>query len=182
MGEKLDWQKYEKHVENFAKNIIEYLIKKGEIKEVIEHKGGRNNKLEGKSGVKHQIDFHVKYISADDTCCLLLGECKLFSKDKIGLPEVRNFYSAVLDIRNFHAKRGEEEEEVDVWANLFTTIGYTSPAKKFAGHYGIATNSAQYDRDQGSLTLEEIGVVIKMGSVGVSASIQNISADAEDKD
>lgn len=80
-------------------------------------------KLRGRSGVKHQIDVSVE---TNDTNRSLLIECKDFSvgNRKVGLGVVRDFESAVADIRPDES-----------W--IVSCVGFTAPALKFAKAKGI---------------------------------------------
>jgi hypothetical protein len=80
-------------------------------------------RLRGDSGVKHQIDVNIQTPTGTRS---LLIECKDFHErsKKVGLGVVRDFHSAVTDIRPDEA-----------W--IMTCVGFTGPALKYAKAKGI---------------------------------------------
>lgn len=98
-----------------------------------------------------------------------LVECKHLSIDKVDLATVLTFYARISDIQK---NRGDD---TFVDGNLYTTVGYTAPAKAFADAYGIATNSAHLDKDQGTISFAE-GVVVRLAThqLKLSAGKANI--------
>lgn len=78
--------------------------------------------IEGRSGVKHQIDVHWRTKSAGIDQLILI-ECKNYSSP-LTLQQVRNFFAVVHDIGNC----------VGV---MVTKVGFQSGAAAFARHYGI---------------------------------------------
>jgi hypothetical protein len=175
MKEPQEWQEYEKRVEKIANNFVRDKNKEGA--KILKSGYGHKNKIKGMSGVKQQVDAHVEYISADGTHCLLLCECKYWS-GKVDLSAVLKFFAIVEDIRNRY-----KEQEVVVNANLIATKGYKSDAKRFADHYGIATNTAlKNEEGYRSFTSYE-GVTIKAGGPGrLTMENRPASAKSEDED
>lgn len=123
----------------FFENLAGEIAASRRIKLGEQPRYGRSNKILGAAGAKHQIDVSAKYISRDGTRRLKLIECKLRSKEKIGLDAILAFHAHILDIRRCLGAK------VRVEGNLFTTVGYTSGAREYPEFYGIATNSMQTD-------------------------------------
>lgn len=160
---------YEQVVHELLVNFAAGLEKEGA--KILEEGYGPKNKLLGHSGIMHQIDVHIEYLSKDGTHRLKLVECKHLSQNKIDLATALTFYARITDIQR------EKGDQIIVDGNLFTTVGYTSPARKFANAYKIATNSAHLDKNQGSISFNEKVVIRaaagKLKVSGQKADINN---------
>jgi len=107
----------EKHLKNEINAVLEsfgFEVKAGEIPII------------GKSGAKHKFDavavYPVRYFRRK-----VLIECKAYDVlRKVGLDDVRNFYSKLMDLR-----RKDYDRECDK-AILITTSELSEDAKKFA--------------------------------------------------
>jgi hypothetical protein len=140
---------YEKLVQEQARKIAE----SRKIKLMEQPRYGRSNKIDGASGFSHQIDISVKYISRNGKHRLRLIECKLRTKDKIGLGDILCFHARIVDIQKCIG------EKIKVEGNFFTTVGYTSGAIGYAKSYGIATNSMQTDGQGWSISFADDVVI-----------------------
>ena len=87
-----------KMYESLCRNIVDYikkdLIKNGDIV-CINH----DTKMLGESGFWHQIDVSFEYSKKGGANYLILVECKLRDKEKIGIAEVLVFHSRISDIQ-----------------------------------------------------------------------------------
>lgn len=91
---------------------------------------GRQNRIEGVSGYKHQID-----VSLQDSHRLFIIECKQWNK-KAGVAEVLVLASRSIDIQqNFPSLK--------VFPILVSTKEATKPAKQIAGHFKIAIEAVK---------------------------------------
>jgi len=91
---------------------------------------GSTNKIEGKSGYKHQIDVSIKTNNQ-----IILIECKKY-KNKVGLSDMLILIARVDDIRRKYP-------DFKVTGVFFTTEGYTKNALTLARAYKIEWNKAK---------------------------------------
>jgi hypothetical protein len=88
-------------------------------------KPGMLNKIQGKSGIRHQIDVSLR---AKTKGVLWLIECKYW-KTKVDLITALAFHARLMDI--------ERITQENVIGSLITTVGFTKPAHKYATAYGF---------------------------------------------
>lgn len=97
---------------------------------------GRSNRLEGRSGYKHQID-----VSLSSCTALYLIECKRWD-DKIGIQEVMVLAARDTDISQLHPS-------ANIKAILVSKTGATRGAKMLASHFGIDLEIVSSPREFG---------------------------------
>lgn len=98
---------------------------------------GASNKIPGASGFHHQID-----VSLQSESHLYLFECKLLSRDKVGVELVLALAARLADIKN--ARR-----HLEVKATLVSTVGFTKGAEKLAIHFDIGREINRTDGNHG---------------------------------
>ena len=119
-------KEYEILVANITCKFEHYL--QGSSFEILK---GQDNKWEGISTCKHQIDVSIE---CDNDIYLI--ECKKYSKKySIKLSDILVLHSRIVDIQGKHNKK--------IKGIFFTTIGYQSGAIKFGNYYKIILNKAK---------------------------------------
>ena len=132
MEDQKEWRLYEE--------FIPTLIKSAHFsgRQIDKVQSGRNNRMQGKSGVFHQIDvsffetpkYPEGFIVTPTRVNLYLIECKCLSS-KVGLGIVRNHRAVIEDVQQVQA------QEVVVKGMVMTTLGVTPDAQKYADEYKI---------------------------------------------
>ena len=116
--------------ENLTKKIAKEISKSAKNLGDARITQGSKNKIEGKSGYKHQID-----VSITTNGQLALIECKKY-KDKVSLRDMLTLIARVDDIKKKYSK-------FKVIGVFFTTQGYTRNALTLANAYKIECNIAK---------------------------------------
>ena len=150
--------------------LVQQIAKSKKINLLEEPRGGRENKIEGASGYKHQIDISCKYKSKDDIKRLKIIECKLKSefikRPKVGINEMLIFHARIRDIQEYFG------DNYWVEGNMITTNGYTRNVANYANHYRdkISINTYQKDKKVFSITFaDEIVVGLRPAKLNLSA-------------
>ena len=115
---------------------------------------GQDNKWEGISTCKHQIDVSIE---RDNDIYLI--ECKKYTKKSIELSDILVLYSRIVDIQGKHNKK--------IKGIFFTTTRYHSGVIKFGNYYKIILNKAK--------SIDEFAAEIA-GNVILGVSVLPISA------
>jgi predicted helicase len=92
-----------------------------------------NQRIEGKSGLRHQIDIYWE-LNIDGKVSRIAIECKHYSK-RVSIGNVRDFFGVLTDVGNI---RGI----------LVTRVGFQSGAVAFAEHYGIELKEIRFHQEQ----------------------------------
>ena len=129
----LPYQKYEELVKKLIKSLERANLQ-------IEELGhGSKNKVEGKSGYKHQID--ISFLIQGEKW---LVECKHW-RSKVKFKDVLIFMAHIIDIRN-------KQPRVNVKGLMITTCGYQKGgSQKIAEAYGIDLGKVKNESEFGIL-------------------------------
>jgi hypothetical protein len=113
---------------NYSTSTEYELLVKSVYQEILNHEGvetievTHNQKLDGKSGIAHQIDVLWRFRRAGIEHLVII-ECKNYGKN-VELGDVRSFHSVVEDIKGSQGV-------------MVTRVGFQSGATEFAKHHGI---------------------------------------------
>lgn len=132
----------------------------------ITHLGsGQRNKIEGISGVSHQIDVSfVDHSFASPT--LVLIECKRLGK-KVKLEHIKVLQATREDII-LNLKIAS-----NIKAIIITTLGVQSGARKYADFYGVDIEQLPHDEKNFTFQYENVisaGISISSGRVSINAT------------
>jgi Holliday junction resolvase len=128
---------------------------------------GQDNKWEGISTCKHQIDVSIE---CDNDIYLI--ECKKYSEDPIKLSDILVLYSRIVDIQGKHNKK--------IKGIFFTTIGYQSGAIKFGNYYKIILNKAEsIDRFAAEIAGN---VILGVGALSIGATLHHPSVEIKNNE
>jgi hypothetical protein len=122
-----------------------------------------NEKIEGKSGCKHQIDVYWEIKIVGELYRVAI-ECKNY-KAKVEVGRVRDFFGVLHDIGN-------------IKGILVTKIGYESGALKFADYYGISLKEVRFpNTEDWSGRLKD--VVVNINAFKANVLKRNIIPDGQ---
>jgi hypothetical protein len=129
---------------------------------------GQTNKIEGISGVKHQID--VSFLDHSFTSpTLVLIECKRFQDDSVALEHIKVLQATRDDI----IQSQKSKSASSVKAIIITTVGVQSGAQRYADFYGIDIEKLPHDEKNFTFQYENIisvGKVISLGKMPITAT------------
>jgi hypothetical protein len=148
----MTWAEYEQLV----RDLIEGLTHAAEAlgSPLIGH--GRQNKIPGASGFRHQIDVSLK-----TNRVLLLFECKCWKeREPVGVEAVLVMASRLADIR-------AANPELEVEAAIVSTKPATSDANLVARFFGVQLDIVSSPREY-ALRIRERGFLLRADSLGVS--------------
>lgn len=135
--------------ENFVARLIKGI--QGSKRKITDLGKGRTNKIQGISGIKHQID--VSFIDRSFTSpTLVLIECKRFQDDSVALEHVKVAQATRDDI----IQNQKSKSVSSVKAIIITTIGIQSGAQKYADYYGINIEKLPHDDKNFTFQYENI--------------------------
>lgn len=152
--------------ENFVAKLIKGI--QDSKRKITDLGKGQTNKIEGISGIKHQID--VSFIDHSFTSpILVLIECKRFQDDSVALEHIKVLQATRDDIiQNQKLKSLSSVKSI-----IVTTVGVQSGAQKYADFYGINIEKLPHDEKNFTFQYENIisaGIVISSGKMSMPVS------------
>jgi len=143
--------------EELVKKLIDSLLKNNDLLKIEDIGYGRETKIEGASGCRHQID--IAYRDPENQSLILI-ECKCW-QSKVKMEQVLAFQSRLVDIRD---KQNTKTEGI-----MVTTVGYQNGAKKYADNKGIKLEKVK--------NASEFGIFIRnLGSIATGDSGHAVDA------
>ena len=118
----MDWVEYEQRVAR----VVSKLRRQVPGLESDAVRSGRDSRIPGASGYRHQID-----VSVSTPQCLLLVECKRWRR-KVGLNAVLAFYARLVDIEKAMGNHNR-----NIVAAIATASGFTRGALQLAEHFAV---------------------------------------------
>lgn len=153
---------YEQITADIVASVFEHV--EGIKAQHVQH--GRRNRVQGKSGYRHQIDVSIR--GAQDW---LLVECKMW-KDPVKVPAFLAFLARIIDIR-------PTQPDINIHASIVTTRGFQKGVPLLANYYNNQLPKVRIQLDKVSSPLEFVIKYKHLFSVGVQDDLNHWSDAVE---